>query len=702
MSFSIIRGSIVLLAFCLAGAVAHAQTSYPMLMSIHPVAAQTGQSSVHEVNARYNLYGAFQVFVTGTGVMGEVVQPEKKEGEKPPEKKPTLNKIQLRFTVAADAQPGIRDFRVVTPQGASTVGQLVIVREPVVVEQAANDTLAQAQEIAVPATVCGTIEKAEDIDFYKFKVAAGAALSFQVHSSRLQNKIHDLQAHSDPIITLRNSFGATLAASDNYFFADPFLRYRFEQAGEYVLEIRDLRYHGNADWKYSIEISGRPFVTNLFPLGLPPGAQSKVELVGFQLPPEPVSAVTVPPETSEGPMAVGVPMGDQITNPVPAFANSLPAVIEAPGDNNTAATAQAFTIPAGISGRIESEGDIDCYGFEAKKGEIFSIEVIARRLQSALDSNLRVLNDQGAQLAENDDARIGRLTHADSGLESWTAPADGKFIIEVRDLHLRGGPEWVYFIKVDRVKPNFELSLDSDKTLLAPGVNAAIFVRVERKHGFTGEVQLAVEGLPAGVTARCGRILAEGQDGCIILQAAADAPLGAGNIRITGTWTMPMGDGPPLSLSAVALPLQELYFPGGGRGHWPVLMHTVSVGDPMDILAIKLSHTDVVLKPGQSQKIDVTITRAPGFNQNITLDLLYRHLGSVFGDSLPKGVTIDEKNSQTLLTGGQSTGSITLIADANAKPVEKQQVSVMANVAINFVMKMTYSADPLTVTVTAP
>jgi hypothetical protein len=131
-------------------------------------------------------------------------------------------------------------------------------------------------------------------------------------------------------------------------------------------------------------------------------------------------------------------------------------------------------------------------------------------------------------------------------------------------------------------------------------------------------------------------------------------------------------------------------------------MHTVSVGDPMDVLSIKLSESAIVLKPGEKKKIDVTIVRAEEFKQNITLDLLYRHLGGVFGDSLPKGVTIDEKASQTLLTGGQNTGSITLVAAADAKPVEKQQVAVMANVSLNFVMKMTYSSEPLTVTVAAP
>ncbi len=86
--------------------------------------------------------------------------------------------------------------------------------------------------------------------------------------------------------------------------------------------------------------------------------------------------------------------------------------------------------------------------------------------------------------------------------------------------------------------------------------------------------------------------------------------------------------------------------PGGGRGHYPVEMHTVSVGEPLDITAVKVSATEVKLKPGESQKIEITIERAEGFDKNVTLDCLYRHLNSVYGDSLPKGVTIDMKREQ--------------------------------------------------------
>ena len=97
-------------------------------------------------------------------------------------------------------------------------------------------------------------------------------------------------------------------------------------------------------------------------------------------------------------------------------------------------------------------------------------------------------------------------------------------------------------------------------------------------------------------------------------------------------------------------------------------------------------------------RIDVEMTRAEGFDKNISLDVLFKHLSSVWGDTLPKGVTLDGSKSKILITGKETTGHITLVADDKIEMVERQQVSVMANISLNFVMKATYSSLPLFIT----
>ena len=456
-----------------------AQISYPMVMSLKPVAVQIGTATECEVNSRYTMLGTYQVTVGGTGVTAEVVPPEMPE-LKPGEKPKELTKLKVKFTVAADALPGVREFRLASPHGASTIGQLVVVRDPVIFEVAENNTSDKAQLVALPATLCGVIEKGEDFDFWKFTAEAGQMIGFQVRCQRLQDKIHDLQVHADPILFLRDMKGSVLAMSDNAFFADPFLTYRFEQAGEYLLEIRDVRYQGNVDWTYCIEANSRPFIAGAFPSAIKAGDVTNVELSGTGLAAETKGTVQIPQGTALGLVSFPVVMGDQVSNPVGFFVTDLPILVEPPGDNDSAMTAVPFEVPQVIAGRIDAPSDLDCYSFMAKKGEKFSFEVIARRQMSNLDSFVRILNEQGQPVREDDDGRFGRLTHADTWLEGWEAPGDGKYIVEIRDGLLRGGPGFEYALQVTRTKPYFELEMDTDKTQLTPGTYGAIFVRIVR------------------------------------------------------------------------------------------------------------------------------------------------------------------------------------------------------------------------------
>jgi hypothetical protein len=352
-----------------------------------------------------------------------------------------------------------------------------------------------------------------------------------------------------------------------------------------------------------------------------------------------------------------------------------------------------------LTGRIGASSEIDRFTFTAKAQERFSFEVIARRANSGLDPIIRILNEQGGVLVEADDGTFDRVSSSDSLLENWTAPADGKYHLEIRDLHLRGGPDFHYAIRSTRAEPYFLLEADTDKTLLAPATNSVVFVKALRKNGFAGEIQLAVDGLPQGVTAVTGKIQPDLADGCIILQAAADAPIGAANIRIYGTAKLPSADGSSVTVEASARPMQEYYSPGGGRGNYPVEMHTVSVANPMDVRSVKLDTAAINLKPGGSQKIQITVERAPDFTGNVTLDLILQHLEQPFGNTLPKGVKVDVGASKTLLTAGESTGFITVTAAPDAPVVENQLVPLNVHVSINFVVKHTICGPPLFVTV---
>lgn len=678
-----------------------AQTAYPMLMSLRPVAIQAGSSAEITVSSRYSLAGAYQTLISGEGVTAEIVPVEPKEGEAA--KKP-LEKMKIRVAAEAESLPGVRDLRMATPRGVSTVGQLVVVRDPVIAESGNNDMPGQAQAIALPAAVCGAIERAEDVDLFRFAAEAGQTLVFQVRCARLQDRIHDLQTHADPIITLKTLSGGTLVSSDNDSYqADPVLAHRFDQAGEYLLEVRDVRYQGNQYWEYCIEINSRPLVESVFPLAVGPGQSAVLEPYGLLVPEGARANVTVPTSHRTGVDWFRLSLEEQPCGPAALVVSDLPLRMETHDKNDSYDIAEMVAVPTGINGRLAIEGDVDCYAFAAKKGEAFSLEVVARRVRSQVDSQLRILDERGKQLQLNDDLRLGKRSFSDSSIENWTAPADGNYVVEVRDIHQRGGNGFPYFLRITRSEPAFELYIDSDKTQLTSGGSAAIFVRAEKKNGFNGGIELTIDGLPGGVQASCGRILPEkGQDACIILEAAAGTPLAVQNIVITGVAEQALPDGTMKRLAAVAIPYQEIYQPGGGRGHWPVASHALAITEPADILSITLSTHDITLRPGQSEKIEVTIERAPGFTANVTLDMLMRHLNSTYANTLPAGVTLNDKEANSLLAGSATQGHLTLTAAKDAPAASKQQAVVMAHVALNFVMKWTYTSRPVTITVLPP
>jgi hypothetical protein len=173
--------------------------------------------------------------------------------------------------------------------------------------------------------------------------------------------------------------------------------------------------------------------------------------------------------------------------------------------------------------------------------------------------------------------------------------------------------------------------------------------------------------------------------------------LAATNVDIVGTARATI-DGKEETLIRGVTPNQEIYLPGGGRGRFDVNLQTVAVTAPSDILKVNVSTNNITLKPGQEVKIDVDLQRRSDYDKGVFLDILLQHLGTVIGNPLPPGVTIVTGKSKTLLGGGNK-GFITLKAAPNAEPIENVPICVIANVSINFVVKIHYASAPLLISV---
>lgn len=570
------------------------------------------------------------------------------------------------------------------------MGLIVIGDEPERLEKEPNNTLEQAEEVTFPLTLNGRIQQGEDIDTYKFKVKAGETITFSVLCARLEDKIHDLQTHADPLLTLRDATGRELASNDDYYRADPLLHYRFEKEGEYFLQIRDVNYAGDSRWTYRLTMTRGPFVTAFLPLAANPGTTLDVMPVGFNLPAGQPARLEVPANTPPGEYTTPLKTPVGPSNPISVLVTDLP--VQNLGDSPPVHAPYTLNLPVVVSACLRAPGEQHRYTFHAAKGQIFTFEVHARRLGSPIDSVLTLLDPQGNEITSNDDAGS-----PDSRID-WTAPAEGKYTLLMRDLHRHGGENCVYLLMAQIARPDFTLRCDDDKMKLGPGNSGAWYILVDRKFGFDREIHVEVKGLPPGVSAHPLTIPPNVPQGCLILTCAPDAKMGVSPVEVIGTAHITGPDGKTVTLTRRATPLSEIYIPGGGRGMYPVNTQAVAVTEGSDI-QIELSTTRVKLEPGGTARIDVTVKRAPGYTKPVTLDVYLRHLGSVYGNPLPPGVSLDEGASKTLLGPEETQGHIVLKAAPNATPVTDLPIAILGAVSINFVVKVSYAGPPVLLTV---
>ena len=147
------------------------------------------------------------------------------------------------------------------------------------------------------------------------------------------------------------------------------------------------------------------------------------------------------------------------SNQVPFAVDALPECMEVE-PNNDRASAQKITLPIIINGRIDAPGDWDVFSFEGRGGEEIVTEVYARRLDSPLDSVLRLTDAAGRQIAFNDDYMDkgnGLDTHHADSRISIKLPADGTYFVHLGDVQQRGGPSYGYRLRVSAPQPDFAL-----------------------------------------------------------------------------------------------------------------------------------------------------------------------------------------------------------------------------------------------------
>ena len=437
--------------------------------------------------------------------------------------------VRLRVVVSADAEPGQRELRLETASGLSNprvfhVGQLseYVEKEP------NNKTRETGELLALPLIVNGQIMPG-DVDCFRFQARKGRQLVAAAGARQLIPYLADgVPGWFQATLTLYDPNGNELAYDDDYrFHPDPVLYCEIPRDGEYVLEIKDAIYRGREDFVYRIILGELPFVTSIFPLGGRVGDQTTVKLTGWNLP---VNELTLDGKDKEpGVIPVSVRTGELarpstgglVSNSVPFAMDTLPECLEKE-PNNEQPGAQQLTLPIIVNGRIDQPDDRDVFRFEGRAGDEIVAEVYARRLDSPLDSVLKLTDSASLQLAFNDDHQdkgAGLTTHHADSLLRTTLPADGTYYLHISDAQHKGGEVYGYRLRISPPRPDFELRVVPSTINARAGATVPITVYALRKDGFSGDIALALKDAPSGFVLNGGRVPADKDEAKLSLKA---------------------------------------------------------------------------------------------------------------------------------------------------------------------------------------
>ncbi len=447
------------------------------------------------------------------------------------------DQLLVEVTVALDTVPGSYELRVETKTGLSNpvVFQVGTFAETSELEPNGQDrniegrmktTVPKPNPIKIPVVVNGQIMPG-DVDRFQFDAKQGQKLVIEAQARSLIPYLADaVPGWFQATLTLHDQKGNEVAFTDDYRFnPDPVLFYQIPKDGKYELEIRDSIYRGREDFVYRISIGQSPFITGMFPLGSRQGAKAVASIEGWNLPGKTLTLDTMPGGKTI--RKTNWYKDNRFSNFVPYAVNTLPECTEI-ASNDTIKKAQKVSLPTIVNGRIESSDDVDVFKFDAKAGEKIVAEVYARKLNSPLDSLLRLTDASGKVLLFNDDYVqkashlhkdvVGSVTHhADSYLLA-DLPKDGTYYLHLSDTTSHGGSSYGYRLRISRPMPDFDLRITPSSLFMRKGGTVPITVHALRKDGFNGEIEVVLKNDLAGFKI----------DGGII-------PAGAGSITMTLT-----------------------------------------------------------------------------------------------------------------------------------------------------------------------
>lgn len=547
---------------------------------------------------------------------------------------PVANQYVVR--IAADCPKGLYEARVMTRLGVSSARAFSVADLKEVVQVKGNTALSGAMELPLNS-ICNAVMTSRAVDHYAFSARQGQRIIVDGATRGIDSKL-------DAVLIIADAAGRDLLVERRGGALD----FKVPADGRYVIKVHDLTFNGGPAYFYRLGI-----------WELAPDA-ALVRLPSTK----PVNSFSWPPQG----------LGE-----VASTSEAEP--------NNESTKAQKIALPCDIGGSFFPAADVDVFEFEAKKGEVWWVEVGSERFGLPTDPAIlvqRVVKEGAAEkltdvaefsdipspvkVSSNGYAYDGPPYNAGSSdiLGKLEIKEDGLYRLQLSDLFggTRTDPRNIYRLVIRQAVPDFALvswalhmelrngdrNAVSKPIALRGGATVAWEVVAIRRDGFDGDIELSMEGLPQGVTAQGLKIPAGQSRGLILLTAREDAPRGVANATFLGRATIQgAAVTRPCRVASMAFPIPDSW----GEIPRPRLVADVPVSVsgaermPLSIAAATKEPIQVVA--GEKATIPLVHTRRSEYS-GPTLNL--HAMGALCEKAPPFDVSLTADSSQAVVDTG--------------------------------------------------
>lgn len=531
------RVSVALSLMFLCSAVSAQQA--PSIGYMFPPGGQAG-STAEVVLGGYDWTPDMELFVRDdrirlelTGSPGPVIVPEPpywfgKKARRPPFMLPRETSAGL--TLPADLSPGIYRWHAANANGVTASGRFVVSNTTEVVEV---ENHREPQQLdSLPVTVSGQIRKIEEVDEFQFTAPSTGPMTCEIVAAAIGSSL-------TAVVEIRDASGRMITDAADTAARDASFTFPVEAGQKYTARVYDVDFRGNRSFVYRLSLTPGPSLVATMPAFVQRGSTQEVQFIGYGLKTgearlETISKKLNVPAAAESAFqgVLETAKGTSLAFQIPT--SDLPETVEEETEADQARSVQELSGPCAVTGVLRQRYGTDRYRATGKKGDVWSIDVVAEDIDSPLDVSLTIVNEAGAELKRVDD--VSGTT--DARVE-FTLPADGAYELTIGDTSGMSGQQTaIYRLVIRQAEPGFQLSVPESQSVLIDG-SAVLAVKAERTGGFTGPIAISVDGLPEGVSIPEDAIIPEKKNDLKLkLSAGSDAGTSARMVTVTGQATI--------------------------------------------------------------------------------------------------------------------------------------------------------------------